>query len=68
MPPPKSIQRERDVQYRRGMTLKNKITGKLFVLRNRATGNKHWNISAMKGATNHRVHEGTLAKFYEVAT
>lgn len=37
---------------------------RVIVVRKRAGGNKHWNCIC--GRNNHKVHEGTLEKFYEV--
>lgn len=54
------------MKIKRGMIVKNKTTGKFYVIHNRASGNGHWNISTMKGP-NHRIHEGTFKKFYEAA-
>jgi hypothetical protein len=53
------------IKIKRGMVFRNKTTGKLFYIRNKATGNRHWNASAMIGPTSHKIHEGTLMKFYE---
>lgn len=53
------------MKIRRGMRFKNKTTGKVFHVIRKATGNHHWTVSQMKGAASHRIHEGTLKKFYE---
>ncbi len=51
-------------QYRRGMILVNKSTGKKLRLMHRATGNRHW-LAVTESGVSHKVHEGTLDKFYQ---
>ena len=53
-------------RYRRGMMLKSKSSTSVIVLRNRASGNKHWNTQKVGSKNNHKVHEGTLDKFYTI--
>ena len=50
------------MKYKKGMCLVDKATGKLIVLK-RPNG-KHWDCKCSGG--NHKIHEGTLAKFYKL--
>ena len=52
-------------RYRRGMKLKSKSSTSVIVLVNRASGNKHWNTQKIGSKNNHKIHEGTLDKFYD---
>ena len=51
-------------KYRKGMKLESKSSASVIVLRNRASGNKHWNTQKVGSKNNHKIHEGTLDKFY----
>ena len=53
-------------RYRRGMKLKSKSSTSVVVLVNRASGNRHWNTQKTGSKNNHKVHEGTLDKFYTI--
>ncbi len=51
---------------RSGQRWRNKATGRVFVVGQRASGNGHWRIShAGLSRRSHHIHEGTLRKFYE---
>tara|TARA_B110000503_G_scaffold12175_1_gene16436 strand:+ start:797 stop:988 length:192 start_codon:yes stop_codon:yes gene_type:complete len=50
--------------YRKGMRLKSKLSTSVIVLVNRASGNRHWNTQKIGSKNNHKIHEGTLDKFY----
>jgi hypothetical protein len=50
--------------YKRGMKLKSKTSGSIITLTNRASGNLHWNTKKTGSKNNHKIHEGTLDKFY----
>ena len=51
---------------RPGQRWRNKTTGRVVVVGQRATGNGHWRIShAGKARRSHHIHEGTLRKFYD---
>ena len=55
-------------QYRKGMRLKSNTSKSVLILVNRASGNKHWNTQKTGSKNNHKIHEGTLDKFYSVET
>ena len=55
--------------YKVGMILKSKTSNVMIKLTSRHNGNKHWNSTKINEGSsnkNHRIHEGTLKKFYEV--
>lgn len=52
------------MKFKKGMVLGDKKTGRLILIKSKASGNKHWNCVC--GRKNHKIHEGTLLKFYEV--
>ena len=52
-------------RYRRGMRLESKLGNSVIILVNRASGNKHWNTQKVGSKNNHKIHEGTLDKFYD---
>mgnify|MGYP003624803666 CR=1 FL=1 len=52
-------------RYRKGMQLKSNTSKSVIVLVNRASGNKHWNTQKVGSKNNHKIHEGTLDKFYD---
>ncbi len=51
------------MEIRRGMTLKSKTSKKVVVVKTKAGGMGHWNCAC--GNKSHKIHEGTLNKFYE---
>ena len=51
-------------RYRRGMRLESKLGNSVIILVNRASGNRHWNTQKIGSKNNHKIHEGTLDKFY----
>ena len=53
-------------RYRSGMRLEAKLSNSVLLLVNRASGNKHWNTQKVGSKNNHKVHEGTLDKFYTI--
>jgi hypothetical protein len=54
------------VNYKIGMVLKSKTSNVLIRLTSKHNGNGHWNSTKIGGSNkNHRVHEGTLDKFYQ---
>ena len=55
-------------RYRRGMRLEAKLSKSVIILVNRASGNKHWNTQKIGSKNNHKIHEGTLDKFYSEET
>lgn len=56
---------ERVIKFRRGKRFVNKATGKIITLKNKMGGNRHW-VSHQEGSKkSHRIHEGTIMKFYE---
>ena len=52
--------------YRKGVQLKSNTSNSVIILVNRASGNKHWNTKKVGSKNNHKVHEGTLDKFYTI--
>lgn len=55
------------MKYKIGMILKSKTSNVVIKLTSKHNGNGHWNSTKIGGSNkNHRVHEGTLDKFYEV--
>ena len=48
------------------MKLGSKLSTSVIVLVNRASGNKHWNTQKIGSKNNHKIHEGTLDKFYTI--
>jgi len=55
-------------KYKKGMTLKSKTSNTVITLVNRASGNRHWNTKKHGSKNSHKIHEGTLDKFYEDTT
>lgn len=53
-------------KYKKGMVLQSKTSNTTVTLTNRASGNRHWNTRKQGSKNNHKVHEETLKKFYEV--
>lgn len=53
------------MEYKKGMVLKCKTSNALIKLINRFSGNRHWNTKKLNGGKSHKIHEGTLDKFYE---
>ena len=53
-------------RYRSGMRLEAKLSNSVLLLVNRASGNRHWNTQKVGSKNNHKVHEGTLDKFYTI--
>ena len=53
-------------RYRKGVKLESKLSNSVIVLVNRASGNKHWNTQKVGSKNNHKIHEGTLDKFYTI--
>jgi hypothetical protein len=47
-----------------GQCWRSKSGGFVVEITGKATGNKHWH--AKRGRHSHTIHEGTLAKFYEL--
>ena len=55
--------------YKVGMILQSKTSSVRIKLTSRHNGNGHWNSTKINEGSsnkNHRIHEGTLKKFYEV--
>lgn len=52
--------------YKKGMVLQSKTSNTIITLTNRASGNRHWNTRKRGSKNNHKVHEETLKKFYEI--
>lgn len=45
---------------------KSKDSNKYIVILNRNSGNKHWNTTGINRKKTHKIHEGTLLKYYEL--
>jgi len=56
----------RTTKYKKGMVLQSKTSNTTVTLTNRASGNRHWNTRKQGSKNNHKVHEETLKKFYEI--
>lgn len=56
------------MKYKIGMILQSKTSEVRIKLTSRHNGNGHWNSCKVNSTSNknHRVHEGTLDKFYEI--
>lgn len=56
------------MKYKVNMVLVDKKTGQLIKLTSKHNGNGHWNTKKLNSTTKkvHRIHEGTLNKYYEV--
>lgn len=55
--------------YKVGMILKSKTSDVVIKLTSKHNGNGHWNSTKINEGSsnkNHRIHEGTLKKYYEV--
>jgi hypothetical protein len=56
------------MKYKVGMVLHSKTSNVTIKLTSKHNGNGHWNSTKIGGSNkNHRIHEGTLNKFYELA-
>ena len=58
------------MKYRIGMILESITSSVKIKLTSRHNGNGHWNsVKVNEGSSNknHRVHEGTLNKFYRIS-
>lgn len=56
------------MKYKKGMILKSKTSPVMIKLTSLHNGNGHWNSCKVNSTskTQHKVHERTLDKFYEV--
>ena len=57
------------MKYKKGMILRSKTSSVVIMLTGKHNGNGHWNSTKVNEGSshkNHRVHEGTLTKYYEV--
>lgn len=54
-------------KYKIGMILKSNTSSVRIKLTSKHNGNGHWNSCKLNGSNkNHRIHEGTLDRFYTV--
>jgi len=51
----------KNIKIKKGQFWKSKDSGKVIKITGRKSGNRHWNVD-----TGHKIHEGTLLKFYEL--
>lgn len=49
---------------KKGQCWKSKDTGKVITITSKKSGNRHWHTT--DGKNSHKIHEGTLIKFYEL--
>lgn len=56
------------MKYKKGMRLKAKTSSVVIELTSKYGGNGHWNTKRVNSTSkvSHKVHEGTLDRFYEV--
>ncbi len=57
------------MKYKVGMILQSKTSNVTIKLTSKHNGNGHWNSTKINEGSsnkNHRVHEGTLQKYYEI--
>ena len=52
------------MRFKKGMILKSKSSNTRIVLVNKKGGMGHWNTQKLGSKNSHKVHEGTLRKFY----
>jgi len=55
------------MKIKEGTKLQNRQTGKPLIVISKATGHHHWQCKVGKKKT-HKIHEGTLRKFWAPAT
>lgn len=53
---------------KKGQLWKSKDSGVVLEIIGKKTGNKHWNTKKLGGGKTHKIHEGTLQKFYKQLT
>ena len=51
------------MKLKRGLKLRDKNSGRIITLKREVGGNGHWDCVC--GKKNHKIHKGTLEKFYE---
>lgn len=56
------------IKINKGQLWKSKDSGIQIEITGKQTGNRHWNTKKLKGGKSHKIHEGTLLKFYELIT
>lgn len=59
------------LRYKVGMTLRSKTSDVILRLTGKHNGNGHWNSTKINEGSsnkNHRIHESTLSKYYDVLT
>lgn len=49
-----------------GQRFKSKDSGKIIEIIKKASGNRHWIAKQINGNYSHKIHEGTLAKYYDL--
>lgn len=47
---------------------KSKSSGSCIQILSKHSGNKHWNTKKLSGGKAHKIHEGTLQKYYELVS
>ncbi len=55
------------IPIKKGQKWKSKLGGFVIEITSKLTGNGHWMTRKINGSgNNHKVHEGTLSRFYEL--
>ena len=54
------------MKIKRGQIWKSKDSGINIEILKKFSGNRHWNTKKIGGGKSHKIHEGTLIKFYEL--
>ena len=49
-----------------GQLWKSKDSGTVLTITGKKSGNRHWNTKKLGGKKSHKIHEGTLLKFYQL--
>jgi len=57
-----------NIKIKKGQLWKSKDSNIVLQIVNKFSGNRHWNTKKIGGKKAHRIHEGTLYKFYELLT
>lgn len=53
-------------EIKKGQIWKSKDSGVEIEIVSKKSGNRHWNTKKLNGNKSHKIHEGTLLKFYEL--
>jgi hypothetical protein len=53
-------------KIKKGQLYKSINSSVIIKIVNKSSGNKHWNTKRINGKKNHKIHEGSLLKFYKL--